>query len=252
MIDKLNITGEVIISIDNKIIRHIPNLVVNTGKHWILERMINLSIPNQMSYFALGNGTSNVTNASITGNINLISGYNWGTNNQTFSINYRNTGDIIITLDINTVSLLQVISLINNRLQLNNITQIVCIASGNFIKFKTVEVGNGQYFTISNGSPNNALTTLGITSGTYTGTGVTLTDTTLENELSRSNINSIIAVNNIITYNNSFSEDTYTNISEAGIFNESVGGTMLARTVFNPINVSISQILTLSWKITIN
>lgn len=61
------------------------------------------------------------------------------------------------------------------------------------------------------------------------------------------------AAANVVTYNSTFDPGIGTGaIVEAGIFNASVAGTMLARTVFSVVNKDVADTLTISWALTIS
>ena len=64
MKDNVKVTGEVNIFINNKLEKHIPNLVVTAGKDFILSRMKEAT-SNVMSHIAIGTGT-NVAAAANT------------------------------------------------------------------------------------------------------------------------------------------------------------------------------------------
>ena len=59
--------------------------------------------------------------------------------------------------------------------------------------------------------------------------------------------------NNAITYVASFTAGTGTGaVTEAGIFNASNSGTMLCRTVFSAINKGASDVLGITWTVTVS
>jgi len=89
------------------------------------------------------------------------------------------------------------------------------------------------------------------------GTGTTPAatgDTNLETELlPRTSISSTTVVGNTITYEATFAETgTVDQITEAGLFVDAVGGTMIARTVFDAINKQSDDQITATWTLTIN
>lgn len=57
MQDNLKVTGQVDIFINNKLEKHIPNLVVTTGREFILSRMKE-NTDAVMSHIAIGTGTN--------------------------------------------------------------------------------------------------------------------------------------------------------------------------------------------------
>ena len=67
IIDNLEITGALQISLNNEIVYQCDNLVVTAGKEWVAGRFKDGSIPDEMSLMALG--TSNT--AAAAGNTAL-------------------------------------------------------------------------------------------------------------------------------------------------------------------------------------
>lgn len=90
------------------------------------------------------------------------------------------------------------------------------------------------------------------------GTGTTAadhTDTTLQAEISGSRValTSTTVAANQITYVASFAAGVGTGaVTEAGIFNNSPGGTMLCRTVFPVVNKQAGDSMTVTWTVTVN
>jgi len=90
------------------------------------------------------------------------------------------------------------------------------------------------------------------------GTGTTAVvagDTTLETELDRNamTVSGGTATNNTIEFETVWNSGDGTGaITEAGIFNASSSGDMLARTTFSAVNKSSSDILTITWTVTIS
>lgn len=66
MQDNLKVTGQVDILINDKLVKHIPNLVVTKGREFILSRMKEAT-KGVMSHIAIGTGT----NAAALGNTSL-------------------------------------------------------------------------------------------------------------------------------------------------------------------------------------
>lgn len=86
-----------------------------------------------------------------------------------------------------------------------------------------------------------------------TGTTPDVGDTTLAAEAGRVALTSTNVVSNAVTYSASFPPGTGTGaLVEAGLFNASSSGTMLARTTFLVINKGAADTLGISWTITIN
>ena len=67
IIDNLEITGALQISLNNEIVHQCDNLVVTAGKNWVAGRFKDGSIPDEMSHMALGSGST----AAAAGNTAL-------------------------------------------------------------------------------------------------------------------------------------------------------------------------------------
>ena len=86
-----------------------------------------------------------------------------------------------------------------------------------------------------------------------TNTAPAVGDTTLAAEAGRVALTSTNVVSNAVTYSASFPAGTGTGaLVEAGLFNASSSGTMLARTTFLVINKGAADTLGISWTVTIN
>ena len=86
-------------------------------------------------------------------------------------------------------------------------------------------------------------------------TSVVAGDTTLETELDRNatTVSGGTATSNTIEYETVWNAGDGTgSITEAGIFNAASSGDMLARTTFSAVNKSASDILTITWTVTIS
>ena len=88
------------------------------------------------------------------------------------------------------------------------------------------------------------------------GTGSTAAasgNTTLGTESARQALTSTTVNYNAVSYVASFAAGTGTGaITEAGILNNSTGGTLLCRTVFSVVNKGASDSMTITWTITIS
>lgn len=90
------------------------------------------------------------------------------------------------------------------------------------------------------------------------GTGSTAAaagDTTLGTEIARVALATAggSVAGAVVTYSASFPAGTGTGaITEAGILNNSTGGTMLCRTVFSAVNKGASDAMTINWTVTIS
>ena len=91
---------------------------------------------------------------------------------------------------------------------------------------------------------------------TAIGTGTTAAaagDTGLVTELDRNAVTSTTATGSAIAYVASWGAGDGTGaITEAGIFNASSAGTMLARTVFSVVNKDVNDTLSITWTITLS
>lgn len=82
-------------------------------------------------------------------------------------------------------------------------------------------------------------------------TAAALADTILGTEISRATFTSVVNTNTV-TLTATFAAGTSTGaITEAGIFNNAIGGTMLSHVVFSVINKASTDTLTVTWNITI-
>lgn len=85
-------------------------------------------------------------------------------------------------------------------------------------------------------------------------TAVTTSDTTLGVEIARQALGTAGGTpsSNTVTYSATLSAGTGTGtLTEAGIFNSVSGGTMLCRTVFDPVSKAAGDTLAISWTVSI-
>jgi hypothetical protein len=95
-----------------------------------------------------------------------------------------------------------------------------------------------------------AMSHMAIGSGT---SAAVLADTALGTELGRVALTSTSVTTNAVTYSASFGAGVGTGaVAEAGLFNASSAGTMLCRTVFSVVNKSASDVLVITWVVTIS
>lgn len=96
----------------------------------------------------------------------------------------------------------------------------------------------------------SVMSNMALGSGT---TSPTLANTTLGLELGRVILSASSATNNVITYTATFPAGTATGaITEAGIFNDNTAGIMLSRTTFAVINKGASDVIAVTWTVTVN
>jgi len=123
-----------------------------------------------------------------------------------------------------------------------------------------VTAGKNWVASRMQGVADDAMTHMAIGTGT---TAADVGDTTLETESAASRIALTVAggtaSTNTLTFACTFAADTpdvtapaTAAITEAGVFNNSSGGTMACRTVFNVINKGESDTMTITWVITIS
>ena len=113
--------------------------------------------------------TQAATKAIHLGTANLSSGHDWSGTSQKFSINVNGGGLTEVTLDSACVSVAEVVTEVNSQLSTAGVTGAEAYASTNYVGIRTTATGADKTIVLSAGSPN-ALTTLGWTAGTYTGT----------------------------------------------------------------------------------
>lgn len=84
-------------------------------------------------------------------------------------------------------------------------------------------------------------------------TAASASDTTLGTELDRNALTSTTVTSNEVAYVASWAAGDGTGaITEAGLFNASSGGDMLARTVFSVVNKAANDTLSITWTITLS
>ena len=116
-----------------------------------------------------------------------------------------------------------------------------------------VDVGKAQVAGLINGVVTTAFTYVAIGTGT---TAPSSSDTALENEVARTvattGRTTTNVTNDTATWDATFNFTSSYAITEAGIFDSSTGGNMLARQTFSAINVQSGDTLTISWKIQVS
>ena len=121
------------------------------------------------------------------------------------------------------------------------------------IKNLIVNAGKAQVAGLINGSVSGAFTYVAIGTGT---TAPSASDTALENEVMRVSATvgrtTTSVTNDTATWDATFNITASYAITEAGIFNASSGGTMLARQTFSALNLSSGDTLKISWKIQVS
>ena len=97
---------------------------------------------------------------------------------------------------------------------------------------------------------NTVMTHMAIGTGT---TAAAAGNTALGTQLDRNTLTSTTVTNNTIEYACTWAAGDGTGaITEAGIFDASTGGDMLARTVFSVVNKGADDSMTITWTITVS
>ena len=118
--------------------------------------------------------------------------------------------------------------------------------------FKNLVVNVGKDFVASRmvAASATVMSDMAICSGT---TAPAAGDTTLQSELGRVTLASASATGAVVTYTASFPAGTGTGaVTEAGIFNAAVAGTMLCRTVFSVVNKGANDSMSVTWTVTVS
>jgi len=114
-----------------------------------------------------------------------------------------------------------------------------------------VTAGKNDIASLITGS-GAAMTHMGVGTGN---TAVAAGDTALETQADRNALvtSGGVASDNTIEFESVWNAGDGTGaLTEAGLFSASTGGTMLARTVFSVVNKSASDILTITWTVTVS
>jgi hypothetical protein len=143
-------------------------------------------------------------------------------------------------------------------LKANGQLRIVVTAADGSIKedqtVKNLVVDTGLNFIVKRMKDTTADVMSHMSLGTGT-TAAAAADTTLQTELSGSRVTltSTSVTANQITYIASFAAGVGTGaVTEAGIFNNTSGGTMLCRTVFPVVNKQSGDSMTVTWTVTVS
>lgn len=118
--------------------------------------------------------------------------------------------------------------------------------------FKNLIVTVGKNFVASRmvGTASAVMSHMAVGAGT---SPAAAGDTALGSELGRVSLTSGTATGAVATYTATFPAGTGTGaVTEAGIFNNSTGGTMLCRTVFSVVNKGTDDAMSITWTVTIS
>jgi len=119
-------------------------------------------------------------------------------------------------------------------------------------EIKNLVVSSGLNYIVSRmkDATATAMSHMAVGAGT---TAAAAGDTALGSELGRVALTSTTVTTNTITYVASFPAGTGTGaVTEAGIFNANVAGTLLCRTVFGVVTKNAGDSMTVTWQITIS
>lgn len=110
-----------------------------------------------------GSGTM-ASEATHTGSADLSTGYDWGAAAEDFTIDVNGAGAATVTLDALTSDVATTVTALNSALPAG----VTAFADGVNVGIRTTTDGADQSFVLAEGT--GALTTLGLSAGTYTGT----------------------------------------------------------------------------------
>ena len=114
-----------------------------------------------------------------------------------------------------------------------------------------VTAGKNDIASLISGA-GSIMTHMAVGTGTNT---VAAGDTTLQTEIDRNalSVSGGAPSSNTVVYTGVWSAADGTGaLTEAGLFSASSGGTMMARTVFSAVNKGASDVLTITWTVTIS
>jgi len=146
--------------------------------------------------------------------------------------------------------------MVKDSLKLKGDVKVVVLDQNKHVKDKreihNLVVATGKEYIAQRMTANATpvMTHMAVGSGNVT---PTTADTTLVSETDRIVFDSSPSVtSNVITYVTTFPAGNATGtIAEAGIFNDDTTGTMLCRTNFNEVNKGASDVIVITWNITV-
>ncbi len=114
------------------------------------------------------------TRAKAIGTEDVSGIIDWTVNNETFDIEVNGGTVFTVTFTTITNSVLEVVTVINDEFNSQGLSDVIQAydTGSNTIEIRTTAIGSNQTFTLISGTTNDALTILGLTPGTYTGTNV--------------------------------------------------------------------------------
>jgi hypothetical protein len=149
--------------------------------------------------------------------------------------------------------------MVNEEIKITGHVDIVVTDKHGFVKdtrsIKNLVLTAGKEFIASSmlktttNSPV-AMSHMAIGSGT---TAAAIGNTGMESQLGRVALASATSSGAVVTYTASFPAGTGTGaVTEAGILNNSTGGTMLCRTVFSVVNKGSDDAMSITWTVTVS
>lgn len=146
--------------------------------------------------------------------------------------------------------------MVKDSLKLKGDVRVVVLDQNQVVKDKreihNLVVATGKEYIAQRMTANATpvMTHMAVGSGNVT---PTTADTALDTETDRIVFDTTPSVTaNVITYVTTFPAGNATGtIAEAGIFNDDTAGTMLCRTNFNEVNKGASDVIVITWNITV-
>lgn len=147
--------------------------------------------------------------------------------------------------------------MINEQIKLKGDLEVLVIDENNNIKdkreVKNLVVNTGKNYIAARMQANTTsiLSHMAVGGGN---TAATVSDSLLQAEMARVALDSTTRNNNVLTYVTTFPAGTGTGaLTEAGIFNAATAntGTMLCRTVFSVVNKGASDVVIITWNVTV-
>tara|TARA_X000000950_G_scaffold1680_1_gene1849 strand:+ start:27025 stop:27471 length:447 start_codon:yes stop_codon:yes gene_type:complete len=145
--------------------------------------------------------------------------------------------------------------MISDNLAMKGRVDIVLTDADGNVKYtdsvKNLVVTTGKTFVASRMAGTSSAVMSHMAIGTGSG-AASASDTTLGAESARVNLTSTTPNNNDVVYVATFPANTPSSaaaITEAGLFNASLAGSMLCRTVFSTVNKNTADALTITWTV---
>jgi len=146
----------------------------------------------------------------------------------------------------------------NEKVSATGVVQVLVTAADGTVKHEqtipnmVVDTGLAYIASRMKDTTATAMSHMAIGAGT---TSAGASQTALVVESARVSLTSTTVTANAVAYVATFPAGTpasLTAITEAGIFNASSSGTMLCRTVFQPVNKDVNDTMAITWTVTIS